>query len=227
MPTSTFITLYQELSARLNDTTNTVWTLAQVKRYVNGAVSYWDMLGGYIVAVDQTSIVPVSNQLSYNLPTAITNPRQILRILKRTSIKADQAVVDLSASYSAASSTPISEPWSDFEAGRIVFSGGQGKLLLYDFLMTTDTVAIMYKTTHPALVNDSDTTDVPPEAIYAYGRYLAHNEQAGKVSENDRKYHLEEREAALRDANEIFAMAMRQQMPDMILKQSGAVLADW
>lgn len=228
MPTSTFIQLYTELAARLNDPSNTLWTLAQIKRYVNGAVTWWDAHGGYWVVVDQTSIVPVSNQLTYPLPTAITNPRQILRILKRTSSKTDQATVDIATnSYSAASSTPISEPWSDFNAARIVFHNGQGRLLLYDFLMTTDTIAIMYKQDHGALISDTDSTDVPPDVIYSYGRYLAHNEMAGKVSEQDRKYHLEEREAAWREANDLIGPAMRQMNPDVVLKQNNAVLADW
>lgn len=222
----TLYSLVSALAIRLNDPAGVIYESAKLKDYINAAVSYWDSNGGYIVAIDQ-SMVTVDNQHTYNLPSAITSPRQVLRVLRRRSVPADLAVADLSTGYNHATGQVIVEPWQDMTAFKMTVNGTTVKMLLATPLASTDVIGVVYKTSHAIMVNDTDTTDVSPEFIYAYARYLAHNEMASRAGQEDRKYHVEERDAALRDTLKILDVAMRNQTLDPILQKAFPLVADW
>lgn len=222
----TFWYLINELSGRLNNSGGILWTTDQIKRYVNGAISYWDASGGYAIAIDQT-MTTVLNQQTYNLPAAITDLRQVVAILRRTSTTTDILTPDLSTSYNHVVGPAIQEVWQDITAFRLTQNGSQVKLLLRNPFAITDVIAIVYKTNHAALSADTDTTVVAPEFIYAFGKYLAHTELASNASEQDRKFHVQERESALRDALKLMDVAMRWQNLDPILQKGFSIPSNW
>lgn len=220
----TFYSLYRELQNRLKGSALAIWSVDDLKRYVNGAIQFWDANGGYVVTID-TTLATVLNQKTYNLPATITSIRQVLRVLKRTTNTADLTTADLSTSYTG---TPVvQEPWQEVTDFTLTQTGSTVKMLLRNPFATTELVAVVYKNVHTYLVNDTDTTDVDPEYIYTYGRFLAHNEAAQNVSNEDRKFHVEEREAALRDSLKLLDVALRVKTLNPYMQQSPALPADW
>lgn len=220
----TFYSLYRTLAKRLRDPNGNIWTADELKECVNGAIQYWDSHGGYAIAITAPLTI-VDSQLTYNLPAAITSLRNVVRVLKRSSSTTDLTTADLSTGYAG---TPvIEEVWHDVTAFKLTQNGSTVKLLLRTAFATTDVVAVVYKTYHAVLAADTDTTEVDPEFIYTFGRYLAHNLAAGNVSQEDRKFHVEEREAALRDARILLDVALRARTLNPYVQQQSSIPADW
>jgi len=189
MPTVSFVTLQTELSARLQDPSNVDYALADVKRWINGAVRhYWD-IGGYAEVTDQATLVVVADVVEYTLPAAITRADQVI------SISVEE---DTGEPYTAVTTARLIE-----NAGTLPTTAPTVKMLLDSALSQTAgrKIRIVYKAPYGALSADGDLTEVPAEFIYTYAQYLAHTEKATNTNDAGNKAHQALADRALRDLN--------------------------
>jgi hypothetical protein len=179
---TSFSTLYTQLAARLNDTAFAVWRFDRMKQLVNDAIVHWYDVGGYQEVTDERTATNATG-VEYTLPAAITNRMQVIEI-----------TVEQGAG----------EPYASIgsQRPRLIQDGSTVKLLVDSaFASAGKKLRIRYKTAYPALVQADDETEVPAEFIYAWARYLAHGEAAGRPSQANAKMHAQERDVALRDFN--------------------------
>ncbi len=179
--------LYTELRDHLNDASDAKWTLARKKAFINRALEQWWRLGGYRVCTDE-SLATVANQVEYALPAAVPSAQAI------TAVAVEQG-----------NGEPYAAPvWDALD------NAGAVTLLLRERPSDAGKkIRIVYRAPFPALTDDADATDVPAEFIYLYAAYLAHRERAQRVDMEQRKFHTEERDAALRDLNAFLAAWLR------------------
>jgi hypothetical protein len=170
---STFTTLKTELAARLADPTNVVWTSAQVGRFVNGAIEVFNERGGYKLVEDE-SLTTSGTVTSYTLPAAITNSNQVL------DVSIEQATGD-----------PYWRLVSWYASGT-----GTCTLRLRDLPSEVGKkIRVLYRADHPQLTG-SDNSLVPSEWIYAYGKFLAHEEALSSPTIANNDWHSKEAKRA-------------------------------
>ncbi|MCL4394628.1 MAG: hypothetical protein M1482_07470 [Chloroflexi bacterium] len=178
---TSFITLCDELKNRLNDTGVTpIWTTDRRKAFVNAAVSHYNDTGGYVESIDE-SLVVVDGQATYTLPAAIIEPRQVVAI----------------AVQGAAPGDPYTE-YVRWSVAASAGAAGECRLLLAEpfFESAGKKIRVLFKAPHAPLAADGDTTTVPAEYVYAYAKFLAHDEAAGQASQANRQFHLDEAKRA-------------------------------
>src|SRR5574337_290957 len=152
-----FSVLYAELATRLNDPTNLQYSVANCKRYINGAITEYNARGGYEPRVDETKVV-IADTYEYALPTWVTEAQDVKRISVR---------------QGAAATDPFVKKTEWHVTGDITSPGGvlTFKVVFPGILPESvgNIIRIEGETSYPALTADTDKTDVPSEFIYEYG----------------------------------------------------------
>ncbi len=177
-----FVDLYTELAARLNDSTHTLWPLPRKKAFVNGSIRHYNDVGGFRYVTDESLLV-VANQTEYALPAGIISP---------------DALISVSVEGSGAGSA-----YTEYTRRRVIANGPTCKLVLSAPFSEAagKKIRVVYQGAFADLSADADATDVPSEFLYAYGKFLAHDEAAGRPDQAARQWHLDEAKRAFDVAN--------------------------
>lgn len=177
----TFLELQAGLSEHLDDDGNQIYELTKVQSWINQAIEHLSGLGFVRTMVD-TSVTTTAGTLTYNAPAGITNKHQIARV----------QLLQSGGTY------------EDVQFGLVTDSSGLPDnptevLIELDDDPGTTTMRVIYEAAHPTLTDDNDECELPAQLIYMYGSYLAHRWAAQQRSQIDRKFHIEERNAALQE----------------------------
>ncbi len=197
-----YSTLYGELANQLNDTGSTaIWSVARRKVFINRAINHANDMGAFQEILDETLTV-VLRQTDYTLPTAITDARQLVGVYVEQNIS--------------------TTPWREY--GRWIVTKTVGALptstpTLHLILaqafgeVAGKKIRLRHKAPYPTLTNDSDVTNLSGEFIYAYAKFLAHDEAAGNASTANRQFHLEEAKRAFDIANSMLSFILAKALP--------------
>ncbi len=161
-----FSVIYAELGSRLGDTAHAVWTLAQKKRFVNGAIRHANEAGLRRLVVDETTLDVTASTTEYTLPNTVANKDMLLAVY----IEPD------------ASGDPWREEnmWTVYESRTYTNSVEAVSLKLKFDEELPDTagsdIRLLFLASHQELSADADTTSIPTEYLYDYAMYLAYSE---------------------------------------------------
>lgn len=182
---ATLSELRSQLSLRLsNPATVPIWSTSELNACINGAISNWNDLGGFVEKADE-SLTVLAETSSYTLPTEIKSGSQLLRLYF----------------FDATTGALTREENWVVREKKLIF-------LQMPSWAVGEKIRLYYAAPAPLLSADVDSTDVPTEYILLWASYIAHTLAAGRFDRASREHHLTMARSAIELAVRLLPMIL-------------------